>query len=65
MGEVVVEVPVEQVLVGAQQEGAGATGGVDHAQIEGLGGGKGGVGKVAVGFRAGLAHARLRWWGTT
>jgi len=38
VGEVVVEVPVEQVLVRAQQEGPGAAGGVHHAQVESLGG---------------------------
>ena len=40
MVEVVVEVPIEQVLVGTQQEGSGPAGGVHHAQVEGLGGGE-------------------------
>ena len=36
VAEVVVEVPIEQVLVGTQQEGPGPTGGVHHPQAQGL-----------------------------
>lgn len=39
VGEVVVEVPVEEVLVGTQEEGAGAAGGIDDTEFEGLVGG--------------------------
>lgn len=56
VGEVVVEVPVEEVLVGSEEEGAGTAGGIDDTEFEGLVGGEGGG---LIGRNLGLRHFAL------